>query len=238
VRAHAAAYAAVQHAQLYASVPAGKVVLGGIAPGFDDFTNGWSKCATRQLPPVSEAAPRDPGVLDGMLDYAKTKHMQGMILETWDDWTEGSFFEPSVSEGTSKLVQLQTRLGDVFGEAAVSPAALQHTWSSYGQPHGCAGARPSPQIDLCAAACGPMQIAEPTAGEGVGPSIRLRATGPACIGATIAYVDGVQAHAAFTGNTIDAWIPVTMGAHVLNVNGWDANGTPYVSAKITFTRTY
>jgi hypothetical protein len=29
-----------------------------------------------------------------------------------------------------------------------------------------------------------------------------------------------------------------MGAHVLNVNGWDANGTPYVSAHVPFTRTY
>jgi hypothetical protein len=238
VRAHAAAYAALQHAELYASVPAGKVVLGGIAPGFDDFTNGWSKCATRQLPPAGEAAPRDPGLLDGTLDYAKTKHMQGMILETWDDWTEGSFFEPSVADGTSKLVQLQTRLADVFGEAAVSPAALQHTWSSYGQPHGCAGERPSPHIDLCAASCGPVQIVEPTANENVGPYIHLRTTGPACIGATIAYVDGVQAHTAFSGNTIDAWLPVTMGAHVLNVNGWDANGTPYVSAHVPVTRTY
>ena len=238
VRAHAAAYAALQHQALYASVPAGKVVLGGIAPGFDDFTNGWSKCETRQLPPAGEAAPRDPGVLDGMLDYAKQKHMQGMILETWDDWTEGSFFEPSVAEGTSKLVQLQRRLADVFGEAAVSPAALQHRWSSFGQPHGCAGAQASPQIDLCAAACGPMQILEPTANENVGPAIHLRATGPACIGATIPYVDGNQAHAAFTGNTIDAWVSVPMGAHVLNVNGWDANGTPYVSAHVPFTRTY
>jgi hypothetical protein len=71
----------------------------------------------------------------------------GVILETWDDWTEGSFFEPSISEGTSKIDQLQARLGDLYGEPAVSRAAQDERWVAYGQPHG--GLKPAPHTPLC-----------------------------------------------------------------------------------------
>ena len=125
-----------------------KVVFGGVAPGFDDFTNGWSNCATRQLPPVSEATPRDPGVLDGVLDYLGTKSAHGVILQTWDDWTEGTFFEPSVSEGTAKLDQLQADLATLFGETPASGAALHDRWYGYGQARGCGTRASPPAIEL------------------------------------------------------------------------------------------
>ena len=243
VRAHAAAYAAKQHAELYASVPAGKVVFGSVTPGFDDFTNGWSLCKTRQMPRPTEAHPRDPGLLDGSIDFLETKHAKGVILQTWDDWTEGSFFEPSVSEGTTKLEQLQARLGELYGEPRVTSKPLHDRWVAYGQPHGCAGAKPSPHIDLCApppaTTCGPPTILEPTNGMNVGPSIHLRVSAPSCIDAMIPYIDSQRAIATTVqGSSIDAWIPVTMGTHTLNVNGWDAKGAVYPSTKISFTRTY
>jgi hypothetical protein len=259
VRAHAAAYAAAIHDELYAGAPKGRVVLGGIGPGFDDFTNGWfpPHCATREIPDSSEASPRDPGVLDGLVDYLQTKGTEGVILETWDDWTEGSFFEPSVTEGTAKLEQLQARLGDLYGEPSVSPLPLRDRWTGYGQPHGCAGAHVAARTALCGGGgrdagsgkdsaapdarggCSPPTVLEPTAGENVGPSIRLRVSAPSCIDAMIPYIDSVEATPAVSGSSIDVWLPVTMGKHTLNVNGWDAYGQVYPDpARITFVRTY
>ncbi len=241
VREHAAAYAASQHDELYKTVPAGKVVLGGVGPGFDDFTNGWNTCETRQIPRPAEAAPRDPGVLDGEIDYLQSKNTKFMVFQTWDDWTEGSFMEPSVSEGTSKIVQLQTRLGELYGEPAVSPTSLENRWTSFGQPRGCGGAKPSPDVELCAKVetpCGPPQILEPTASEDVGPSIQLRTSAPACLVSALAYIDGKDVSLTTTNPIISEWVPVSMGPHVLNVNGWDAAGNVYVSTKISFTRTY
>ncbi len=238
IRAHAAAYAAKQHDALFQHVPAGKVVFGGVAPGFDDFTNGWANCAQRHLP---EGSPRDPQFLDGALDYLAAKHTRGLVLQTWDDWTEGSFFEPSTREGTAKLVQLQTRLGKLFGEPAVSSTALEHVWSSYGQARSCASTgapEPSPVIDLCAASCSPVVIDEPTNAQGVGPSIHLRTHGPACLDTAIVYLDGVKLQPSFTSPNIETWIAVTPGVHHVSVNGWDANGSPYTSPVVEFTRTY
>ena len=82
---------------------------------------------------------------------------------------------------------------------------------------------------------GSPQVLEPTAGEPVGPSIHLRTTAPACIGASIAYVDGKQV-AKGTG-ALDVWVPVTMGTHRLSVNGW-AGSTAHPSSPVTFARTY
>jgi hypothetical protein len=149
VRAHALAYAAKTHADLYANVPAGRVVFGGIGPGFDDFTNGWSECIARSIPRPAEASPRDPAVLDGMIDFLQTKQAKGVVLQTWDDWTEGSFFEPSESEGTAKLEQLQTRLGELYGEAPVSTTDLHDRWTSYGQARSCSGRQAPPALRLC-----------------------------------------------------------------------------------------
>ncbi|MEA2745929.1 MAG: hypothetical protein QOI41_72 [Myxococcales bacterium] len=83
---------------------------------------------------------------------------------------------------------------------------------------------------------GNPQILEPTAGQSVGPAIHLRTTAPACIATSIAYVDGKQV-ATGTG-ALDVWVPVTMGAHTLNVNGWAGTSTSHPSSPITFTRTY
>jgi hypothetical protein len=240
VRAHAAEYAASIHAELEGGVPAGHVVLGGIGPGFDDFTNGWSLCKTREIPSLPEASPRDPGVLDGMIDYLQTKGTKGVILETWDDWTEGSFFEPSVTEGTSKLEQLQARLGDLYGEPVASPVPLRDRYAAYGQPHGCAGLKPALRTTLCSApppSCSAPTILEPTASEAVGPAIQLRASAAACITSMVPYIDAAPI-AAVSGSSIDEWVPVTKGTHTLYVTGLDATGQVYVSSQISFDRTY
>ena len=142
---HAFAYAQQLHAKLLAHVPAGKTVVAGVAPGFDDFENGWTPdaatglCTSRQIPRVGEAPPRDPAVLAAMIDFAAANGLHGVTLQTWDDWTEGSFLEPSVEEGTAKLVQLRQKLGDLFGDVqdAAGDAALAARWANYGQARNC-----------------------------------------------------------------------------------------------------
>jgi hypothetical protein len=80
-------------------------------------------------------------------------------------------------------------------------------------------------------------ILEPTASEDVGPSIHLRVSAPSCIETMIPYLDG-KALPVVTGDSIDEWVPVTLGTHTLNVNGWAGTDTAHASAHVTFTRTY
>jgi MYXO-CTERM domain-containing protein len=143
-----------EHAQIknaLASNP-GRVLIGGIAGGFDDYTQNWGACQERVIP-------RDPAVLTGQFDYLKSIRqevdLRGLFFQTWDDWTEGSEFEPDVVEGTQKLVQTRQLIGDLFGEPA-DPAgdqALDDAWMSFGQARNCCfagGACPpaGPVVDL------------------------------------------------------------------------------------------
>ena len=78
-------------------------------------------------------------------------------------------------------------------------------------------------------------VLEPTMGESVGPAIHLRVTAPSCIDAMIAYIDGQQV-VKVTGSSIDQWVPVSIGSHALNVNGWAGTNVAHVSTHVTFTR--
>lgn len=140
LRSHARAYAAGLHDTLYANLGLypGRVVFGGVSPGFDDFTEDWGVCTERQLPP---GQPRDPDFLSGQFDYLQSRAAAGVILETWDDWTEGTEFEPDVAGGTAELVALRQRLGELYGEPAdpAGDARLDQRWTQYGQARNCAG---------------------------------------------------------------------------------------------------
>ena len=240
VYAHAQAYAAAIHKDLFANVPAGHVVFGGAAPGFDDFTKRWGDCVERQMPVPSEGKPRHLDVLRGTIDYLKTKNVKGIVLSTWDDWTEGTFLEPSLEEGTEKIVTLRQKLGDLFGDAqnAGGDAALTARWTGFGKTFPCSGGPGTTHVPaLCASCAGPM-VLEPTANESVGPAIHLRVSGGACLGSMIAYIDGVEGARALT-NSIDQWVSVSMGTHRLHVNAWEPDGTLHQgTVDVTFTRTY
>jgi hypothetical protein len=157
VRAHAAAWAAGEHDALFAALGAnpGRVALGGVTPGFDDFTMNWGACQERQLPPGD---PRDPAVLQGEFDYLAGRSAKGLIFETWDDWTEGSEFEPDVEGGPSVLVALRGELGGLFGDPVdpVGDARLAARWNGYGQARNCDGAAAGtpPVIELICADAG------------------------------------------------------------------------------------
>jgi hypothetical protein len=140
VRAHAYNWAASLHEPLFTALPTypGRVVFGGMTPGFDDYTMSWGGCMERQLPPGN---PRDPNLLAGEFDYFKAKGVRGLVGETWDDWTEGSHFEPDVQGGTSVLVAMRQQLGALFGEPAdpIGDQRLDTQWRSYGQARNCSG---------------------------------------------------------------------------------------------------
>lgn len=127
------------HAKLVGAIDTypGRVMFGALSPGFDDYTENWGACQAREIP-------RDPAVLAGQTDYlASLKQsgfpLKGTYLETWDDWTEGSEFEPDVTEGTDKIVALRQGLGNVFGDPADAPgeAALTARWTGFGQARSC-----------------------------------------------------------------------------------------------------
>ncbi|MHB8419171.1 MAG: glycoside hydrolase family 71/99 protein [Myxococcales bacterium] len=141
----------------------GRVVFAGITPGFDDYTENWGACQQREIP-------RDAAVLQGQFDYLLAEQAigawqpKGVLLETWDDWTEGSELEPDVVEGAAKLVQLRQLLGQLYGEA-LDPAgdqAIAARWADFGQARNCCFAG-----GLCADAGIPVQLACPPADAGV-----------------------------------------------------------------------
>jgi MYXO-CTERM domain-containing protein len=147
-------WAKTEHAQILAALASnpGRVFFGGVTPGFDDYTQDWGACKTREIP-------RDPAVLTGEFDYLASVKQQvdlrGVFFETWDDWTEGTEFEPDVVEGSAKLLQLRQEIGALFGEPA-DPAgdqALTNAWKNFGQARNCCfagGACPptGPPVDL------------------------------------------------------------------------------------------
>ena len=242
VEAHAVAYAKALHADLFDNVPSGHVAFGNVAPGFDDFTEEWGQCVQRQMPPPSEAKPRDLDVIRGTVSYLKTQGVKGVLISTWDDWTEGTFFEPSIEEGTTELVTLRQQLGILYGDtqSASGDTALGQRWNQYGKTYPCSGGLGSddaPGVCALQTTCASPVILEPTANETVGHSIDLRVQSSPCLTAQIAYIDGVQVAktpTAFGG--IDQWVTVTKGTHTLHVNGWEANGQLHVGTDdVTFT---
>jgi hypothetical protein len=89
--------------------------------------------------------------------------------------------------------------------------------------------------------CSAPSVLEPTAGQSVGPAIDLRVSAPSCLGALKAYLDGNPTPVASSSTSSfpsPLWIPVALGGHTISVNGWDASGKAYLSAPVSFTRTY
>lgn len=152
----AVAWQKEQHKQLVANVGQypGRAMFGSIAPGFDDYTQNWGQCTPREIP-------READVMKGQFDHlASLKSsgvdVRGLFLETWDDWTEGTEFEPDVTEGATKLVAARQGIGALFGDPPdpAGDAALSARWKGYGQARSCCfvgapcPASTPPQTDL------------------------------------------------------------------------------------------
>jgi hypothetical protein len=230
VRAHAQAWAAGMHDPLYAALGQypGRVVFGAAAPGFDDYTEDWGGCTERQLPPGDA---RDPQVLLGEFDYFHAKGTTGLVMETWDDWTEGSEFEPDVAGGTSVLVSLRQQLGALYGEAA-DPAGdkrLTDRWTSFGQARNCAGgsAGTSPVVTLTC----PAGAADGGADAGGGGSVDAAVAHDSGSGGGVVSDSGPD-DAAGGGNGATAGSGSASGC-ACRLGTRDAEGGPILSAGLT-----
>jgi len=136
---HATAWVDLENKNLYANVGSytGRVVFGGIAPGFDDYTENWGACTQRELPAAPDQ--RDPQVMSAEFDYYISKKTKGVVFQTWDDWTEGSEIEPDVTGGPKVLVQVRQGLTKLYGEQqnTTGDQSLANKWSNYGQKRNC-----------------------------------------------------------------------------------------------------
>jgi hypothetical protein len=145
VRALAQSYAQTIHQGALTAIAShpGRVVFAGVHPGCNDFTMSWGACTERTIPLAGQGAgPRDPDFLEGLFDWVgATGGFKGALFATWDDWTEGSHFEPDVVDGPDRLVRARNRLGELYGDGAdaAGETRLRDRWTGYGKVRGCAG---------------------------------------------------------------------------------------------------
>lgn len=136
LREHATNWSSYMHSSLFSRLGEfpGRVVFGGLAAGFSDFTQNWGTCTPREIP-------RDPDLVAGQVDYFISKGIRGVVGQTWDDWTEGSQFEPDVAGGTKMLTSFRQNVGRLYGEAAdaAGDTRLDQKWHNYGQARACPG---------------------------------------------------------------------------------------------------
>jgi hypothetical protein len=241
VRKHAENWAAKLHDPLFAALPSypGRVVFGGMTPGFDDYTMSWGGHVERQLP---TGDPRDPQLLLGEFDYFKAKNVKGLIGETWDDWTEGSHFEPDVVGGAALLVEMRQQLASLFGEPQdpAGDAKLSTQWSTYGQTRNCTGnTHGTPHVTDLACAGAAVAIEFPTAGSTVSNPVAVKATYSGTLPPNHFEVwrDNIKLGnvAVGAGDTMSASYTIAAGTHVLTVLAVDSDGNVIKSAPLTFT---
>ncbi len=117
---------------LSSSIPSGRVIMGGLAPGFDDFTQSWGACQHRTIP-------RHDDVMRAQFDYFSSHSIRQLFIYTWDDWTEGSQFEPDMTNGTKFLLLLRQSIASFYGEAQNidGDAKLVSRWINYPQLRNC-----------------------------------------------------------------------------------------------------
>ncbi|MCA9238228.1 MAG: hypothetical protein KDA44_22300 [Planctomycetales bacterium] len=106
-----------QHiANFYKYRAPGQDTAGGIAfPGFDDFyqEGGWGSGIPFEIP--HDVGQTLATTLDLATQYAS--QIDFLQLATWNDFGEGTMFEPTVETGFDYLLQLQQFTGVEYGEA-------------------------------------------------------------------------------------------------------------------------
>ena len=96
---------------------------------------------------MTRLIPRDTEFVRGQFDYLKSNSVKGVVMETWDDWTEGSEFEPDTASGTSFLVSLRDNLANLYGEAAdaAGDQRLSSRWTGTARPRPAPASRWAPR---------------------------------------------------------------------------------------------
>jgi hypothetical protein len=130
---------------LLSNISSGRVIMGGLAPGFNDFTQSWGACQVRTIP-------RHYDVIRGQLDYFASNSIRQLFIYTWDDWTEGSQFDPDTTNGTQFLLLLRQSITSFYGEAQNTDgdSKLVSRWTNYPQLRNCTqiAVTSVPSIDL------------------------------------------------------------------------------------------
>ena len=126
-------------------LPAGQLLFGGLTAGFDDFTQSWGSCQTRQIP-------RRADVIRAQLDYFARHSIGHLFVFTWDDWTEGSQFEPDTNNGPTLLLQLRQSLTSFYRQTTNldGDQRLVTRWNTFPQLRNCTSIPVTslPSIDL------------------------------------------------------------------------------------------
>lgn len=117
---------------LSSNISTGRVIMGGLAPGFDDYTQSWGACQIRKIT-------RHYNVMRAQLDYFTLHSIRHLFIYTWDDWTEGSHFEPDTLNGTTFLLLLRQMITSFYGDIQNPDGdnKLVSRWTNYPQLRNC-----------------------------------------------------------------------------------------------------
>lgn len=115
----------------------GRAVFANILPGFDDWTKQWGDGVERVIP-------RSTGLIQGQFSGAASlrnsgKPVAGIHLLTWDDWAEGTQWEPTTTEGVVYIDRMTTEIANYYGEAISTgdTAAFTDVFNNYGKLRDC-----------------------------------------------------------------------------------------------------
>lgn len=117
---------------LSSNIPSGRIIMGGLTPGFNDFTQSWGACQPRSIP-------RQPDLIRAQLDYFSSNSIRHLFIYTWDDWTEGSQCEPDTTNGTQVLLFLRQSIASFYNIAQNTDddTKLVSRWTNYPQLRNC-----------------------------------------------------------------------------------------------------
>ncbi|CAF3202508.1 unnamed protein product [Rotaria sp. Silwood2] len=117
---------------LSSNISSGRIIMGGLSVGFNDFSQGWGGCQQRTIP-------RHPDLIRAQLDYFASHSIRRLFVYTWDDWTEGSQFEPDVTNGVQYLLLLRQSIASFYGETQNinGDNKLVSRWMNYPQLRNC-----------------------------------------------------------------------------------------------------
>ena len=117
---------------LSSNISSGRLVLGGLTTGFDDYTQSWGACQTRTIP-------RHADLIRAQFDYFTAHQIRHLFVYTWDDWTEGSQFEPDTTNGTAFLLLLRRSIASFYQQTQNidGDRKLVSRWTNYPQLRNC-----------------------------------------------------------------------------------------------------
>lgn len=97
-------------------------------------------------------------------------------------------------------------------------------------------AAPSEPVDAGDGCTGNPQILMPMNGDTVGATFHLTVSAPTCLSTLIFYVDSMLT-LKIMSSAIDQEVPIAIGKHHINVNGFAGTAQAHLSASIEITRT-